>query len=62
MVQAIQQTTEIPQTYLVVDVPVCAVVQILGCCLFLDSRDPTVQLVVITVVDLRQIPWFRLFV
>ena len=46
----------------VVDVPVCAVVQVLGCCLFQDSRDPTVQLVVITVVVLRQIPWSRLFV
>ena len=50
------------RSYLVVDVPVCAVVQVLGCCLFYDSRDPTVQLVLITVVVQRLIPWSRLFV
>ena len=33
-----------------------------SCCLFEDSRDPTVLLVVITVVVQRQIPWSRLFV
>ena len=42
--------------------PFCAVGQVLRCCLFDDSRDPTVQVVVITVVVQRQTPWSRLFV
>ena len=63
MVQAIQQTTEIPQSFVFGGrCPCCAVVQVLRCCLFEDSRDPTVQLVVITVVVQRQIPWSRLCV
>ena len=49
-------------TFQVIDVPCCAVEQVLRCCLLDDSQDPTVQLVVITVVVQRQIPWSRLFV
>ena len=61
--QTIQQTTEFHQLFVFGGrCPCCAVVQVLRCCLFEASRDPTVQLVVLTVVVQRQFLWSRLFV
>ena len=63
MVQAIQQIIEFPLSIVFGGrYPCLQVEQVLCCCLFEDSRDPTVQLVVIPVVVQRQIPWSRLSV
>ena len=63
MVQTFQQITEFPPSFVFGGrCPCLQVEQVLRCCLFEDSRDPTVQLVVIPVVVQRQIPWSRLFV
>ena len=60
MVQAIQQIIEFPLSFVFGGrCPCLQVEQVLRCCLFEDSQDPTVQLVVIPVVVQRQIPWSR---